>query len=152
MIEFEKFRGRELSSREKQFVTNLLINLKNKKDYYTNLQVIYNNSVHFTTVNFSVCSFADLKHISKISTSASHALIVHGDIHKNNHASGLLIDAYTNQTMFVEDTYIRIKIDGEIQHILVGPPKIKRARPYYFNYQSQHCDAPSYMIPPVFEF
>lgn len=150
MIEFVPHHGGALSDSEKEFIMNVFEQLISPDSYYTTLQLIYNNSTHFTTVPFDICTFQQIKLLVKNAFSRTRKLTINGTIHHNHHRSGILYDYHTKHGLFVEDTYIRVTDNmGVKYHILLNPPKIHSAKLYEF-YAAQQCDIPHYFIPPSF--
>lgn len=152
MLEFKTFRGASMNEYNQIFIRDVFKQLSDPNSFYTNLQIIYNNSHHFQTVPFDLCTTREINSIAKKANSTSKTLVVQGNIHTNHHSSGVLVDAYSGRKLFVEDTYIRIK-DNETSylfHVLVNPPKINH--PVYLFNPKQGCNVPSYFIPPMFNF
>lgn len=150
MIEFVNSRGNTMSHSERDFIMHVFEQLYDEKSYYTTLQVTYNNSLHFTTVPFNICTLRNIFNIAKSALSSNKVIRVNGTIHHNNHISGMLLDANTGEKIFVEDTYINITDSyGLTYHILINPPKMYNI--VRFNIiQSENCETPLYFIPPTF--
>lgn len=153
MLEFKTYRNSTMNQNTQRFITNVFMELSNRDSFHTNLQLMYNNSLHFQTIPYDICTRKQLRDINKKAFSTNKKLIVQGDIHSNHHASGVLIDAETGQRVFTEDTYIRVKdVDtNEIFHILLNPPKINHLKPILYYFKSG-CGRPSHVIPPIYNF
>jgi hypothetical protein len=151
MLEFKTFRGATCDEYTQQFIMNVFHELSNHNSFYTNLQLIYNNALHFQTIPVDICTYRALNSINRKVFSQNKNLIIQGDIHSNNHVSGVLVDAETGRNLFVEDTYIRVKDveTNEIFHILLTPPKLSSPKPYMY-YLSPGCSKPTFFIPPTF--
>ena len=139
-----------MGEHEQKKVISLLGAVGNPENYYCNLQLLYNNNIHFTTVNFGVCNKALLKDISDTAMGMDEELVVQGTIHENFHESGIILDL-TGKRLPVYDTYIRVLYKGHIMHILVQPPRLTRNMLYIYDIDvlmnSGYCDMPHMMIP-----
>jgi hypothetical protein len=153
MLEFKTYRNSTIDEYNKQFITYVFSELGNHNSYYTTLQLIYNNDLHFQTIPFSICTFRQLTNLSKKAFSNTKKLIIQGTIHSNHHASGVLIDAEYGNRLFTEDTYIRVKDEetNDIYHILLNPPQVSKPRPIFYLLKPG-CNKPGYFIPPTFNF
>jgi hypothetical protein len=151
MLEFKTYRSSTMNEYSKQFIISVFHELTNHNSFYTNLQLIYNNSLHFQTIPSNICTYRALNNITRKVFSPNKKLIIQGDIHNNHHVSGVLVDSETGHNLFVEDTYIRVKDEetNEIYHILLNPPKLSRPRPYMY-YLANGCSKPTFFIPPTF--
>lgn len=135
---------------EQQKVISLLSAIGNPDNYYCNLQLMYNNKMHFTTVNSGICNKALLKDISDAVMGTDEELVVQGTIHENFHESGIILDL-AEKRLPVYDTYIRMLYKGQIMHILVQPPRLARNTLYIYDIGALmgcgYCDMPHMMIP-----
>jgi hypothetical protein len=154
-----QFDSAHIDSREKQWIEGVFRDLLNERSYFANLQVLYNHSHHFTTVSSdkNICSFEFLRDLGRKAQHQRNTIKVMGSIHSNYHSSGVLLDSRNGKPIFVKDTYIRIKVEGEngFRHLLVSPPAIENREliNFYYYYSEevlQHCEQAFYMIPPVF--
>lgn len=125
MIRFEQYKNfQETSYSEQLFLENIIKSIGEPGNYYTNLQLIYNNDAHFVNGKFGlgldfIQSFPEL-------IKSTTVITVQGGIHCNYHMSNILVGS-RNNGLFVRDTYIRIKIGTEGPfHILVAPPIINQ--------------------------
>jgi hypothetical protein len=153
VLQFKTFRGANLNQNEQDFITNVFQQFMDDNSFYTTLQILYNNSLHFQSVPNNICSFKQLRHLSRKASSTNQNLTVQGNVHDNYHTSGALVNYSTNQHLLVKDIYIRLKDEetSEMYHILLSTPIIQQ--PIAFQYlQSYNCDNPNYFIPPTFAF
>lgn len=152
MIEFKTYRNSSMNEYNKQFIMYVFSEFADHNSYYTNLQLIYNNALHFQTIPYNICSYSQLNALSKKAFSNTKNLIIQGDIHSNHHVSGVLMDSHSGNKLFVEDTYIRVKDTetNDIFHILLNPPQIKPVEIMYLLNPS--CNKPKYFIHPTYQF
>jgi hypothetical protein len=150
MIDFIAFRGSVMSNQDKSYIMQIIANFASPLSYISNLQYIYNNNFHFTTLTpeINICDTYQLKYIYDIATSPDQMITIEGIIHTNNHTSRVLIDQ-NNKPLFVEDTYIRVKINDITHHILVDAPKISTSQ--YFIQLPPNCSYPNLIIPPIIQ-
>lgn len=151
MIEFTAHRSSIMNPSEQDFILSVFKQMNDRFSYYTNLQLIYNNSSHYRDAPIDICTFSQIKTLAKTALSSRRKLIVNGTTHHFNHVSGILYDANTNHGLFTQDSYIKV-IDetGNKYHILINPPMIDSSPINYHLYPSHHCDTPYFIIPPYF--
>ena len=145
------------SDDEINFLNHVFNDLLFLDTYYTNLQLIYNNNKHFPTIRAdkNICTLDKLYNIAMIAHSEDPgiAIYIEGTIHKNYHASNILLNVH-NMPLFVEDTYIRISYSDnryDFTHILVEPPRINSLYIDYIYSENIDCDRPiSSFIEPLF--
>jgi hypothetical protein len=150
MIEFKEYRGNKLTKPEEDFIIDIFNNLQYADSYHYNLQLIYNNSTHFTTVssNFNLCTAKSINNILDIVYHDTEILTVIGNIHHNSHTSHLLFNANNHRPMFVEDTYIKLQdSEGNKYHFLINPPRLTPPGLYYI-YNNDECDDSTFFISP----
>ena len=124
--------------------------------YYSQLQLLYNNSQHFSTVmsEKNVCTHYQLQELAGIASSinSSEYVIVHGTIHTNYHSSNILKDA-NGLSLSGIDTYIRISLYDSQQtfmHILMIPPIVTIYSPTEILFSpSIECDMINTPIMPI---
>ncbi len=125
------------------------------------VNLLYNNSNHFTTVNSdkNLCTLDWIAHLNHLATSRTETIYVEGSTHSNYHSSGVLFDSVAKTPLFVRDTYIRISLADNRKkfiHVLVAPPNITDVgmtnRYFYYNeaFISGACHAPPIIVPPTF--
>lgn len=147
-VEFVPFRGQTIPNYRKSEIRKILRSIDNSSSFHANLQLIYNNPEHFQTVPFRVCSFEDLQQLAAVARSRTESVTIQGDIHQNFHASGIVINPQNFHKIPVYDTYIRVKLNGQLIHILLYPPTIATPQDYIVNL-SHNCDNPMFIIPPI---
>lgn len=133
MLQFKEYSGNKASFYEEAFITNVLKDLTIPQSYYTNLQLQYNSSKHFTTCLIDLCTYDKISDLTSKVFSPNKIVTVHGTIHHNYHQSNILFDIHTNKQAFVEDAYIRVSYCGIMYHILVSPPKLLNCRECYYS-------------------
>lgn len=146
-IEFVQFRGQIVPTYRHSEIRKILRSLDNPNSYHANLQMIYNNEQHFQTVPFRVCNFEILQEIASVARSRSETIIVQGDVHRNFHASGIIINPLNQHKIPVYDTYISIKYNGRTIHILMHPPTVATPQPNIVKFDYT-CTRAQYFIPP----
>ena len=91
------------SDDEINFLNHVFNDLLFLDTYYTNLQLIYNNNKHFPTIRAdkNICTLDKLYNIAMIAHSEdpSIAIYIEGTIHKNYHASNILLN-YSQSFIF----------------------------------------------------
>ena len=143
MITFEAFNNNTASASEEEFIKYLFNQLTVQDSFYTSLQLMYNNTQHFTTINSDICNFDEISRI------ISGNICVQGGIHTNNHISLVLLQE-SSMPIFVKDSYIRIKDDtGRIYHILTNVPRFEQEVDNYYIIYNTNCNIiePSYDQP-----
>ena len=149
---------KKVPDNEKQIIEQLFYELQFVNSYYTTLQLLYNNSDHFSTISAdkNLCTYQLLNHLGYISQNENYTIYIEGTIHSNYHISNVLFDKYTNRPLFVKDTYIRFSYDNiNFMHLLVTPPNIEgEINDYIYHNESFEngiCDLPnSSFIEPIF--
>uniref|UniRef100_A0A6C0H5D3 Uncharacterized protein n=1 Tax=viral metagenome TaxID=1070528 RepID=A0A6C0H5D3_9ZZZZ len=121
------------NKKDKKIIFNLFKSLEYSNSYYSVLQYLYNNHLHFVTTDDSknICT-PELLNLfyNYFSDKNYYSIIVNGDIHSNYHTSNILLDQFHNPT-FVKDFYIQFQLypyDGIKRHLLVKPPNIENHR------------------------
>ncbi len=123
-IRFESFRGTGMSAGKQSLVQRIFYGFGNYKDFFTSLQLTYNNSQHFTTINKDMCTFEQLYALFSDAFDEKRVVTVHGDIHENFHMSMSIFDAH-GTPQYVKDTYFRITdSNGGVYHILTRAPEL----------------------------
>jgi len=149
-VTFREYRHRMLSHDDQRAVKKILTTLDSRNSYHADLQLLYNNADHFTTVNFSICTREQLQDIARAARSRTEIIEVQGDVHENFHVSGVVRNAFTNKGLPVYDSYIRVKFRGHLYHVLLHPPRL--AAYEYFSVMMMHgCEPPSRIIPPIIQ-
>ena len=152
VIKFSDFRNNRMSAENRELIEYILLaEFNNPDSYYSTLQILYNNPLHFNSpnANFGICTYENLKQIHNIAISKNDVIEIQGDVHSNHHSSAVLIKYPEQQPMFVEDTYIRCRVSGgPIIHIMVKPPTIDKFCPYRI-YFHKYCDNVSALIAPI---
>lgn len=147
-VAFTEYRGQKIRSNQiRAMITTILQSLGNVYSYHSNLQMIYNNEEHFTTVPFRVCNIEDLQRLAYAAYSNNETVVVQGTIHQNFHASGVVLNAKTHERMPVYDTYIRAFYNGTTIHILIEPPSVASPQPYILRAVTS-CHQPLHIIYP----
>jgi hypothetical protein len=148
MIVYKK----QIPNHEREIIEQLFYELQFRNSYYTTLQLLYNNSNHFSTISAdkNLCTYNILYNLGLISQSQNSmdTIYIEGTIHSNYHISNVLFEEYTNRPLFVKDTYIRFSIDNiNFMHLLVEPPIIEADNIEYIYYNESFvngmCDLPS---------
>jgi hypothetical protein len=148
MIVYKK----QIPNHEREIIEQLFYELQFRNSYYTTLQLLYNNSNHFSTISAdkNLCTYNILYNLCLISHSQNNmdTIYIEGTIHSNYHISNVLFEEYTNRPLFVKDTYIRFSIDNiNFMHLLVEPPIIEADNIEYIYYNESFvngmCDLPS---------
>ena len=124
--------------------------------YYSQLQLLYNNSQHFSTVmsEKNVCTHYQLQELAGIANPRNRLedVIVHGTIHTNYHSSNILKDT-NGLSLSGIDTYIRISLYDSQQtfmHILMIPPIVTIYSPTEILFSpSIECDIINTPIMPI---
>ena len=151
-IEFKKHvpQSPDISQEFINFVYNFFHNLSFNGSYERNLQLMYNNGLHFQTVRFSLCSNGVINHLLNDIYNPNILFHVLGEVHENNHSSGVIVDENMNM-VFVEDKYFKIMNmeTREIHHLLVNPPKLHNPYLNYSFFYSDECDYPEQIIYPT---
>lgn len=136
-------------------IREMFTQLYNYHTYYSQLQFLYNNSQHFSTVSSdkNLCTHYKLREIAEIAAHRGGAYInVHGTIHNNYHSSNILKDT-NGLPVNVKDTYIRISYWNSphiFMHILMSPPIVTIYRPTEILFSpSFECDAIINPIMPI---
>lgn len=147
-VTFKQYRNRILSQADQVIVRKVLRTLDALGSYHADLQLMYNNPEHFTTVNFGICTVEQLQDIAHAARSNNDVIEVQGDVHENFHLSGVVLDAVRKHKLPVYDSYIRINYGGQLYHILLQPPRLMNYT--YFVVKIVHgCQGPSQFIPPM---
>ena len=151
------FNDKYIPSKERKDIVAMFNELLFIDSYYSQLQFLYNNNQHYTTVSAekNLCDYQTLYAIAKIACYDANPIIVHGTIHNNNHSSNLLVNQ-KEESLFVEDTYIRISAWNNpyvFMHILMMPPKITvpRDTKIFFKF-SNLCEKVKRIIPPIISY
>ena len=145
-----------IPTEEKKWITHVFKSFE-KDGFYSNLQYLYNNSQHSTTIkNVNICTPEFLEYLALYAKSKKHNIHIIGSVHTNHHVSNVLFDL-TSHPLFVKDTYIRILVDGSTKydHILMLPPNISdisKINTYYYKNDDDTCFKPpaSSFIAPTF--
>ena len=147
----------QIQQKEKGNIIHMFNQLLSMTSYYSQLQFLYNNNQHYSTASSyqNLCTHDMLFNIAMVALYGPNHINVHGTTHTNNHRSNLLINE-NRESLFVEDTYIRISFWNTpitYMHILMMPPKI--SVPYntkiFFNY-SNLCNNIVNIIHPIVSY
>ncbi len=149
MIIFEPYKNKTLSQDDKNFITAIFSQLNDPYSYQSSLQLLYNNSLHFSSNLPSINSLQQLNSLHEISIHPTIHIVVQGNIHYNYHPSNLLLNANKMTPLFVKDSYIRFYIKDSLNpsnstsilHLLVYSPEIQSSDPYFFH--------PNHFYPPM---
>jgi hypothetical protein len=142
MITFKPYS--QSATREEQiFIMGIFTQLLDQSSYYYNLQLTYNSH------HSQICTMEDIYNIAKASVNPYDIIEVQGTVHSNSHSSQLLLAKDTMKSLFVKDTYIRVKYNGSIYHILTYPPIVNTYDYVYVTNTS--CDESNIIIEPVVE-
>ncbi len=149
---FKEFRYRIVPQSEQRELRNILTQLDSLYSYHGNLQLMYNNSNHFTTINRSLCDRQILSEISKAARSRVDVIEVLGDVHENFHVSQMIRSAFKDKPLPVYDTYIRIKFNGHLYHLLILAPRLASHEQFVLKPgRPDLCDIPALIIPPIIQ-
>jgi hypothetical protein len=141
MIEFIEFGNHKMEKRKEELIKDSLINCFKDDSRYYWLNMIYNNSQHFSNSSYASNTWQFLKELSMIANSINDKVIIMGGIHKDTgHTSGLILHQPHRNSIshgaFVTDSYIRFIIklksprklsmlnDTQVFHFLVELPEV----------------------------
>lgn len=150
MIRFKPFKNILMTSYDQQKIINMFYYLQFPNSFVTNIQKLYNNSLHFSTVSceYDLCTDNQLSQLVQKANSQSDEIIVEGIRHSNIHASYIIRNLYTNQPEICKDTYIRIRdpLSMRCYHIITNIPEIRH--PYVSIVPNPLYQTPSQIIYP----
>lgn len=131
-VKFVEYRGTYMNQCEQDKIMYILSSLGEMNSYFCNLQLIYNNPIHFQTISASLCDMNLLQEIAYNAQTGDCEIVVQGVVHENFHMSGMIYDM-GGMCLSVYDTYIRVLYKGNLLHILVEPPRLVKNQMYYID-------------------